>query len=348
MKHTNQLWTPQAFRKIITLLLVTAGWQAAQGQTSTLGIRMVPELTIAGSIGSTNRIQYVDTLKNSSDWKDLTTIVLKVSPTVLFDSNVLAGEARYYRVVNASVGPITNQPAGTPADFVWVAPGAFLMGSPDTDSDRTDFETPQSKVTLNYGFWIGKHEVTQARYQDVTGGNPSSVTDDPELPVDSVTWKEASDYCALLTTRERQSGKLPAGFAYRLPTEAEWEFAARAGKATRFSFGDDLSYSMIDSYAWTTDNGDDASHPVGEKTANAFGLYDIYGNVFEWCQDWFGPYTPEDKLNPKGSVSGTDRVYRGGSWASAPADSRAAARGGLAPESRLSSFGFRVVLAPAL
>ena len=307
---------------------------------------MVPELTVAGPVGSTNRIQYVDTLKNSREWIDLTTLVLKQSPSVLHDSNVLAGEARYYRVINLADNANTNQPPGSPANFVWVAPGSFLLGSPETDPDRTDFETPQSKVALTYGFWIGKYEVTQAQYQDVTGGNPSYATDDPSLPVDSVTWNDATNYCALLTEMNRKAGNLPPGYAYRLPTEAEWEFAARAGKSTRFSFGDDLDYAMVDNYAWTTDNSADVTHPVGKKTANAFGLYDIYGNVFEWCQDWFGPYTPDDKVNPTGPASGTDRIYRGGSWGNGPADSRAAARGGLAPESRLSSFGFRLVLAP--
>jgi formylglycine-generating enzyme required for sulfatase activity len=227
-----------------------------------------------------------------------------------------------------------------------VASSSFLMGSPESDPDRTDFEIPQSTVSLTYGYWIAKFEVTQEQYEALTGANPSAATDSPKLPVDSVTWQEAVDFCSLLTEQERKAGRLPAGYAYRLPTEAEWELAARAGKTTRFSYGDDIGYLSLPNYAWTVENSGDTTHPVGTKSANAWGLFDMHGNVAEWCQDWFGTYAPEDKINPVGPATGSDKVFRGGSWGDPAGSSRVSARGGLNPASRLSSFGFRAVLAP--
>lgn len=328
-------------------LLGLALGQEARGADATISIRIVPELTIAGTIGSSNAIQYVDALKGTNNWVTLTNLVLKSKTTVFYDTTAPASENRFYRIVNLGGGSDTNQPAGGPDNMAWISSGPFLMGSPDTDPARTDLEIPQHQVTLTYGFWIGKYEVTQGQYQNITGNNPSDSTDNPLLPVDSVTWNEAANYCVLLTASERNAGRLPAGYAYRLPTEAEWECAARAGKTTRFSYGDDIDYGLLDNYGWSTQNSADDTHPVGQKTANAWGLYDMYGNVAEWCHDWFEMYPPDAQVNPVGPASGSDRVYRGGSWADAPQDCRTAARGGLDPDSRLSSFGFRVVLAPA-
>ena len=239
----------------------------------------------------------------------------------------------------------TKSPGGVA--MILLPGGSFTMGNAKGSAD----EQPH-KVTVS-AFYIDKYKVSQEEYLKVVNENPAKWKG-KDNPVEEVRWSDAVRYCNL---RSKLDGLKPcydlttwecdfSANGYRLPTEAEWEFAARAGKSTRFSFGDDLDYAMVDNYAWTTDNSADVTHPVGKKTANAFGLYDIYGNVFEWCQDWFGPYTPDDKVNPTGPASGTDRIYRGGSWGNGPADSRAAARGGLAPESRLSSFGFRLVLAP--
>ncbi len=324
-------------------------WLLAAGPVSavesTLSLRLVPQLTLKGSVGSTNEIQYVDALKDTNTWITITNVVLKTSSMVFYDTNITASQSRYYRVLYLGGGS-TNEPPGTPDDMVWVTPSTFLMGSPDTDDDRTDFELPQHSVSLTYGYWIGKYEVTQAKYQALTGTNPSYDTENPQLPVDTVTWHDATNYCALLTAKSRQDGTLPAGYAYRLPTEAEWECAARAGKTTRFSYGDDTTFASINSYAWSAANSDDLTHPVAQKNANPWGIYDMYGNVAEWCLDWFDLYGADAQINPSGPVTGADRVYRGGSWANTPADCRSAARGGLAPDSALSSFGFRVVLAP--
>jgi formylglycine-generating enzyme required for sulfatase activity len=130
-------------------------------------------------------------------------------------------------------------PAGNPTNMVWIEPGTFTMGSPETKLDRRSDEGPQMTVTISQGFWIGKYEVTQEECFHVMGINPSGFTG-TNLPVEMVSWIDATNYCSLLTERERTSGNLPGGFIYRLPSEAEWEYACRAGTTNRFSFGDDL------------------------------------------------------------------------------------------------------------
>lgn len=334
----------------LCLALVALGiCLAAQGADTTLRIRMASgaELTVLGDANSACQIQYLDTFSTNNSWNVLTNVVLGGTATTVLDTTTPLPGRRFYRATTAGgSGGSTNPPFATPDRMYWVYPGSFLMGSPESDPDRSDFETPQSLVTLTYGFWIGQYEVSQQEYQAVTGKNPSSSTDNPSLPVDSVTWSEATNYCALLTEQERKAGRLTNNYAYRLPYEAEWEYAARGGKATRFSFGDDPGFTTVPLYAWTSENSGNDSHPVGQKSPNVWGLYDVYGNVAEWCLDWFGLYTEADKTNPTGPATGFDKVYRGGSWADAAADSRASARGGLNPNSRMSSFGFRVVLAP--
>ena len=177
-----------------------------------------------------------------------------------------------------------------PANMVFIPPNTFTMGSPTNELDRNIFEGPQTTVTLTRGFWIGKYEVTQGEYLAVMGTNPSDFPGDLSRPVSSVSWLDATNYCWLLTQRELAAGRIPAGSQYRLPTEAEWECAARAGTTTRFSYGDDPSYASLTNYAWFLDLGhpDLTVHPVGQKLPNPWGLYDMAGNVWEWCQDWYG------------------------------------------------------------
>src|SRR6185503_12034619 len=140
-----------------------------------------------------------------------------------------------------------------PANVVFIPPNTFTMGSPTNEQDRNIFEGPQTTVTLTRGFWIGKHEVTQGEYLDVTGTNPSDFPGELSRPISSVTWFDATNYCWLLTQRELAAGRIPVGSKYRLPTEAEWECAARAGTTTRFSYGDDPSYASLTNYAWFLD-----------------------------------------------------------------------------------------------
>jgi formylglycine-generating enzyme required for sulfatase activity len=213
--------------------------------------------------------------------------------------------------------------------MVWIAPGTFTMGN--------------TKVTISRGFGISKYEVTQAQYKEVKGSNPSKFKGDNN-PVEMVRWHDAVAYCAKLTEKEKAAGRLPVGYEYRLPTEAEWEYACRAGTTTVFSFGDDES--QLGEYAWYGSNSGHTTHSAGEKKPNGWGLYDVYGNVYEWCQDWFGDYPGGSVTDPRGPATGSYRVVRGGSWISSARSCRSGYRDDGRPGGRLGSVGFRPVFAP--
>ena len=257
---------------------------------------------------------------------------------------------------NFSVGTITATAFigdGSPASvipvlgMVGIKPGTFVMGSRASESGRGSDEGPQMVVTLTKGFWMGAHEVTQAEYQTVTGANPSFFTGDTNRPVEMVTWNNATSYCATLTTTERAAGKIPAGWSYRLPTEAEWEYCCRAGaRTTRFSYGDDLSGAALANYAWYSFNSGNTTHTVEQKQANPWGLSDMHGNVWEWCQDYYGTYPGGSVTDPQGAVSGSDRVIRSGTWQFIADNSRCANRNVFDPASADTDIGFRVVLSP--
>ena len=208
--------------------------------------------------------------------------------------------------------------------LVPIPAGEFLMGSPDSDDRALSQEKPRHRVRITRPFCLGVCEVTQGQYERVMGRNPSRYPGDPQRPVESVSWNDAVEFC-------RRLGELPeekaAGAVYRLPTEAEWEYACRAGAATRYCFGDDKE--RLADYAWYLADwpmlspGNPAAaapgqkiepHPVGLKKPNAWGLYDMHGNVWEWCADWYAPYTGESSEDdPIGPASGSTRVVRGGS-----------------------------------
>jgi formylglycine-generating enzyme required for sulfatase activity len=231
--------------------------------------------------------------------------------------------------------------------MVWIVPGKFLMGSRADELGRRSDET-QHRVTLTKGFWMGVHEVTQAEYVAVTGlANPSNFAGDTNRPVDTVTWSSAVAYCDTLTTSERAANRIPNDWEYRLPSETEWEYCSRAGaRNTRFGFGDDIEETAIGEYAWYTANSDNTTHPVGQKRANAWGLMDMGGNVWEWCQDWYADYPAGSATDPQGPVSGSDRVLRGGYWGGSANDARCSRRGRRDPDVANRDYGFRVVLAP--
>jgi formylglycine-generating enzyme required for sulfatase activity len=224
--------------------------------------------------------------------------------------------------------------------------------------DRFDDEGPQTTVTLTQGFYIGKYEVTQREYEVVMGINPSYFNGDRtsqgggnygtdlSRPVESVSWDDAVAYCAALTARERTSGAIPAGYAYQLPTEAQWEYACRAGTTTRFSYGDDPHYTNLSSYEWYFDNSSFMMQPVGQKLPNPWGLYDMQGNANEWCRDWYGIYPGGSLLDPQGPASGLKRVSRGGFSRDFAKYCRAAWRDSDPPQQHSWNTGFRVVLAP--
>ena len=308
---------------------------------STLAVQLVPQLTISGDIGSTNQIEAANAFGNTNIWTSLATVVLTQSPQIWYDTISPPNVQRFYRaVVQGGSRPLAS------AGFVWLPGGRFTMGSPDSEQDRQSNEGPQTEVTLTQGFYIGQREVTQGEYLAVMGSNPSYFTGDTNRPVEQVAWIEATNYCEQLTARERTAGRIPTNWVYRLPTEAEWEYACRAGTTNRFYYGDDPGYTLLGEYAWYSANSGATTHPVGQKRPNRWGLYDMSGNVFEFCSDWFGDYPGGSVSDPKGSSSGSYRVVRGGCWNYYGVCFRSAFRYPCYTWDRLNIFGFRVVLAP--
>lgn len=229
--------------------------------------------------------------------------------------------------------------------MTWIKPGKFLMGSRADEPGRSSNEGPQTFVTLTRGFWIGIHEVTQAEYQSVVGTNPSNNQANLNLPVEMVSWNDAVAYCNTLTTVERTAGRIPADWRYRLPTGAEWEYACRCGARTsRFWYGDDLSGTALAGYAWFAANSSNATQPVEQKLPNAWGLMDMHGNVYEWCQTYWGGYPGGSVTDPQGPVNGSEREVRGGSYLYGASLSRCAQRYAGSPSNTFIDLGFRIVL----
>jgi len=197
-------------------------------------------------------------------------------------------------------------------------------------------------VTLTRDFWLGKYEVTQAEYEAVMGKNPSRFQDDPNRPVEKLTYLDALSYCAAITKRETQAGRLPSSYVYRLPTEAEWEYACRAGTTNLYSFGDTVTNA--DQFAWTLENSEATTHPVGQKLPNPWGLCDMHGNVWEWCSDWFAEYPATELIDPVGPKQGKFKVFRGGSWNHAIELARSRNRFMMAPTNGIYFVGFRLAL----
>ncbi len=214
--------------------------------------------------------------------------------------------------------------------------GEFMMGSPGTESNADD-ET-QHRVTLTKPFYLGVTEVTQEQYQKVMGKNPSQFKG-PQNPVEKVRWADAVEFCRKLSAMPAEK---TAGHVYRLPTEAEWEYACRSGTTTAYGFGDDAS--RLGDYGWYDNkNSGRTTHPVGGKQPNGWGLYDMHGNVMEWCQDWYGDYPSRSTTDPTGATSGSYRVSRGGSWSSIAWNCRSAHRDWDTPGRRYYYLGFRVL-----
>jgi formylglycine-generating enzyme required for sulfatase activity len=220
--------------------------------------------------------------------------------------------------------------------FVVIPPGEFMMGSPKGESGRLDHETLH-KVTLTKPFQMGMHEVTQEHYQRVMGTTPSTFKG-KQNPVEQVNWDEAVAFCGKLAALPAEKS---AGYVYRLPTEAEWEYACRAGTTTKYSFGN--SDSELGDYAWYDKNSGRTTHPVGGKKPNAWGLYNMHGNVYEWCQDWYGDYASGSVTDPTGAASSSLRVARGGCWINYSVSCRSAHRPRGATDSRFNFLGFRVL-----
>ena len=219
------------------------------------------------------------------------------------------------------------------AKFVLIPAGTFTMGSPSGELGRFSDESPQRRVTISRSFYIQTTEVTQGQWKRVMGNNPSNFSScGDDCPVENVNWNDIQGFIIRLNRQEGTD-------KYRLPTEAEWEYAARAGTTKRFHSGDnddDLSRA-----GWCGNSGS-KTHPVGQKAPNAWGLYDMHGNVWEWLQDWKGDYPSGSVTDPTGPLSGSYRVNRGGSWNNDAKSCRSANRNGYTPDFRNYRLGFRI------
>lgn len=217
--------------------------------------------------------------------------------------------------------------------FVWIPPGEFMMGSPEDEPGR-DHDENQHKVIITEGFFMQRTPVTQGQWKTVMGNNPSYFDEyGDDYPVERVSWDDAQEFIKKLSRMD--------GRQYRLPTEAEWEYACRAGTTTPFWTGD--SDADLAQAGWYGGNSGKKTHPVGRKEPNAFGLYDMHGNVWEWCSDWFGDYPADSVTDPIGPSTGYNRVLRGGGWLSDAGYCRSACRLHVSPADRFNDLGFRMV-----
>ena len=270
----------------------------------------------------------------------------------------------YTLVVSNDFGSVSTQatslqvdstpPAHTVAsismEMIFCPPGTFTMGSPTSESGREGDET-QHQVTLTNGFYLGKYEVTQAQYQTVMNGNSAGLNADPSKfkgsnrPVERVSWNDAQIFLTRLNEMEQTAGRLPNGWKYVLPTEAQWEYACRAGTTTAYSWGNDINSSRAN-YNWdggsTSGNDFKQTRDVGQYAANSWGFFDMHGNVWEWVHDWKANYFTGAQTDPEGPASGSRRVKRGGSWGTDGTYLRSAERGSDTPGLHNSYVGFRV------
>ena len=279
-------------------------------------------------------------------------VVSDVEPGAVSDPNIPATAGVEPTVVSAAATPAEENltPAQLSVDqpvenrlgmvLVPIPAGTFLMGSSESEAGRDENEQPQ-EVHLTKSFYLGRTEVTQGQWEAVMGSTPwrgrGWVREGADYSATFVNWHEASEFCRKLSESE--------GVEYRLPTEAEWEYACRAGATTAYSFGDDAS--QLDDYAWYEENAGNVNqefaHAVGEKKPNSWGLYDMHGNVAEWCADWYGTYSELAVTDPVGPSEGSERVLRGGGWYLDGESCRAAARDRDSPDFRHLSVGFRVL-----
>jgi formylglycine-generating enzyme required for sulfatase activity len=225
---------------------------------------------------------------------------------------------------------------GVKLEMVLIPAGEFLMGSPDSDKNAFGWEKPQHRVRITKPFYVGKYLVTQEQWEAIMGNNPSCFKG-PKNPVETVSWEDCQQFLGKLNSKSAAGGG-----KFRLPSEAQWEYACRAGSTTKYCFGGEES--GLGEYAWYYGNSGNTTHSVGGKKPNAWGLYDVHGNVWQWCADWFdSKYYAESPDDPKGCPSGVSRVSRGGSWLYLAEGCRAAFRAyGGAPELRSCGLGFRV------
>ena len=236
---------------------------------------------------------------------------------------------------------------GVSLKLIKVQPGSFLMGSPEDELGSFDSEN-QHWVTLTKDYWLGETEVTQGQWKAVMWSNPSVYNNGDDYPVENVSWEDAMTFCKKLN--EKYRGKLPNGYQFSLPTEAQWEYACRAGTTSSLNSGKNItskdgSCPNLDEVGWYNKNTGKSHCPVRQKRPNAWGFFDMHGNVSEWCSDWYGSYSG-DATDPKGPLDGSDRVIRGGSGDLFARFCRSAYRFGFSPSISFHALGFRLALVP--
>ena len=316
------------------LIVVSPTTITAVTPTGTLGPADVIVTTPAGTLTSLNGFTYVSIVVPT--WATL--LEATPDPAVVTDANLRA-------VIVASGFAWRIRDNSSNIEMVLVPAGTFTMGcSASTQYGCGTDENPTHQVTLTQAFYMGRYEVTQAQWQAMMGSNPSSFSgysDSPSRPVESVSWnKVASGSTSFMSLT-----------GLRLPTEAEWEYAYRAGTTTAYhsypaqpnGFNDD---TLLGNIAWYDANAGSQTHAVGGKLANGLGLHDMSGNVWEWCQDWYGPYSSASVINPTGPTTGSYRLLRGGFWVNFSNYCRASQRNGDAPDAIYVGIGFRVVRTP--
>jgi formylglycine-generating enzyme required for sulfatase activity len=315
-----------------------------------------PTLSLTAEVGTVYSIQHATGLFSTNLWVDRTLLQAQRPSNVWTDPSAPSTSQRFYRAVSVAAPADTN--------LVFIQPGTFTMGSPTNEAERSSDEV-QHNVTISRGFWMEKYLVTQGDYLGVVGSNPSYFTsangysEDLTRPVEEVSWYDATNYCGLRTQQERAAGLIPTNYVYRLPTESEWEYVARAGTRTAFYLGSGLNSGQAnfdgqheyDASVGTIYNPNGIllgqTTAVGSYAANGWGLYDMIGNVWEWCQDWYGVYPGGSVIDPQGPVAGSTKVFRGGRWGIDAVLCRSAFRvSDRDPGYRSERVGFRVVLAP--
>jgi formylglycine-generating enzyme required for sulfatase activity len=350
----TRFWKDLRWVCALCLAVSTATFHLVAQTPLNLTVRVSPgqaQINVTGTVGTICQVQWSDNLSVPGRWFHLDFRVISASTPALVDTNVSAANPRYYRAV---LTPSTN--------LVWVSAGTFTMGS-STDEGLRNPDEIQHSVTISRGFWMEKYLVTQAQYLALVGVNPSFYAPSNgyplnlSRPVEQVSWVDATNYCALRTAQEQAAGLIPVNYAYRLPTESEWEFADRAGTTTALYLGGSLLSGQAnfngrfgyDSTLGTITNKTgifyNMTTPVGNYPANPLGLYDMIGNVWEWCQDWYDAYPTASVTDPQGPVTGLERVFRGGACLLQGYYCRSAERFSSTPTNNNNDIGFRVVLA---
>jgi sulfatase modifying factor 1 len=306
-------------------------------------------VTVTGEPGSPCSLQYATGLVAGA-WVALSNLTLSAGPALVTDTAGIVTNQRFYR------GAIN-----VPSNMVWIPAGSFVMGSPTNEAGRGPNNETQHTVTITKGFYVGKFLVKQLDYLSLVKTNPSYFNTnhgfslDLTRPVEQVKWWDATNYCGQLTQRERTAGRIFSNWSYRLPTESEWEYLCRAGTTTQFYYGTNLLSGMANfngEYEYrgtgTVFNASgtflNRSTSVGSYQPNPFGIYDLVGNVREWCQDWYANYPTGSVTDPTGPATGSQRIFRGGAFNSFGAECRSAARNKYDPNSGFNTVGFRVVL----